>query len=146
MSSTSPMCFIDSEIEVEPKYKGPSVKVPGGLTRQNFPSGEGGVPHTVAVISQSPAVTGGGVPPPGGAPAGVAPMAHVYGERYGLQLINKSQGPKFSGHSRDWADFVRKWEDYLQLVRDVVPHQMGIPSCCAHSRNASTKGLTVKCS
>ena len=54
-------------------------------------------------------------------------MAHVYGEGYGLQLINKSKGPKFSGHSQDWADFVRKWEDYLQLVRDVVPHQMGDP-------------------
>ena len=54
-------------------------------------------------------------------------MAHVYGEGYGLQLINKSQGPRFSGHSRDWADFVRKWKDYLQLVRDVVPNQMGDP-------------------
>ena len=34
--------LIDSDIVVEPKYKGPSVKVPGGLTRQNFPTGGGG--------------------------------------------------------------------------------------------------------
>ena len=42
-------------------------------------------------------------------------------EQIGVQLFNNTTKPRFSGESRDWQNFARDWEEYLALVKQIVP-------------------------
>jgi len=46
--------------------------------------------------------------------------AQSYEDKYGLHLLRDLSKPKFSGQSQDWQGFVKQYEQYLKLVRQVV--------------------------
>ena len=45
-------------------------------------------------------------------------------DAYGVQLLQGTPKPAFSGRSRDWQNFVRDFEEYLNLVKQVVPQEL----------------------
>ena len=45
------------------------------------------------------------------------------GVGYGLQVLNRSPAPKFSGNSQDWGDFLRQWGKYEKMINEVNPQR-----------------------